>query len=114
MRERLLLRIDRLREALAPSVLRGRARDLERKVGITRAGELALLGGVGLWIAARIVAGTAVYLFAYGAILMVVLAAVITPRRLKLHGDRSGLFPRVNEGDRLDVDLELTAGRRLA
>ena len=107
-------RFDRLREALAPAVVRARVRDLERRLGITRIGELALLAGVGLWLTARIVAGTAVYLFAYGAILMVVVAALITPRRLKLEGDRAGLFPRVREGDRLDVELELTARRRLA
>ena len=114
MKQRLLERVDRWREALAPSAVRGRVQALERRLGITRAGELAILGGVGLWVAARIVAGTAVYLFAYGAILMVVLAAVVTPRRLKLDGERAGLFPRVREGDRLDVELGLTARRRLA
>jgi uncharacterized protein (DUF58 family) len=114
MKSRLLALLDRAREGLAPSVLRRRVQALERRVGITRTGELAILGGIFLWIVARVVAGTAMYLFAYGAILMVVLAAVVTPRRLKLEGRRDGLFPRVREGDRLDVELGLTARRRLA
>ena len=54
------------------------------------------------------------YLFAYGAILLVVVAYLIAPKRLRMEGIREGLFPRVQEGDRLDVELKLTAKRRLS
>ncbi|MHB1923200.1 MAG: DUF58 domain-containing protein [Acidimicrobiales bacterium] len=67
-----------------------------------------------MWILARIVAGTAVYLFAYGALLTVVAALLLAPRKLPLQGDRSGLFPRAREGDRLDVEVRLSARRRVA
>jgi uncharacterized protein (DUF58 family) len=54
------------------------------------------------------------YLFAYGALALVGVSYLIAPRKLKLTGDRTGLYPRVQEGDRLGVKLELTAGRRLS
>jgi uncharacterized protein (DUF58 family) len=72
-----------------------------------------LLGAVGLWIAARIIAGVAMYLVAYGALLLLVLAYLLVPRRLRLEGERAGLFPRAREGERLEVRLRLRAQRRV-
>ena len=105
-------RLARASDALSPATLRRQAARLERRLGITRSGQIALVGAVGLWIAARIIAGVAMYLVAYGAVLLVVLAYLIAPRRLRLTGERVGLFPRAQQGDRLDVDLKLTAQRR--
>jgi uncharacterized protein (DUF58 family) len=107
-------RFDRLAEALGPKAVRRRFLDLQRKLGITRSGQIAIIGAVVLWVMARVVAGTAMYLFAYGAVLLVVVAYLIAPKRLRLEGVREGLFPRVQEGDRLDVELKLTAKRRLS
>ena len=107
-------RVDRIVESFGPSALRKRFLDLQRKLGITRSGQIAIVGAVVLWLMARVVAGTAMYLFAYGAILLVVVAYVIAPKRLRLEGERAGLFPRAQEGDRLDVELKLTAKRRLS
>ena len=107
-------RLDVLGDALGPAALRRRFLELQRRVGVTRAGQIAIVGGVFLWIMARVVAGTAMYLFAYGAVLLVVAAYFIAPRRLKLEGVRDGLFPRVQEGDRLDVEVRLTANRSVS
>ena len=107
-------RLDRVRDALGPAAIRRRFLELQRKMGITRSGQIAFLGAVLLWLMARVVAGTAMYLFAYGAILLLGVAYVIAPRSLRLDGERHGLFPRVHEGDRLDVELKLTAKRRLS
>src|SRR3954451_18426538 len=104
-------RLDRVGEALSPASVRETFVRLERKTAITRIGQLAILGAVAMWVLAYVVAGTAMYLFAYGVVLLVVVALVIAPRRLKLRGERSGLFPRAQEGDRLDVELTLTAER---
>jgi len=76
-------------------------------------GTVALTAFVSIWLLARIVAGTAMYLFAYGALLLVVVSYLIAPRRLKLTGERTGLFPRATEGDRLEVDVTLVAQRRV-
>lgn len=111
---RLRTRLDRITDALQPRALRERFDTFVRKSGITRSGAIALVGFVLLWIMARVVAGTAMYLFAYGLLLLVGVSFVIAPRNLKLDGIRDGLFPRVQEGDRLDVDLKLTARRRLS
>lgn len=111
---RLRARLDRVVDALQPTALRSRAQAFARKTGITRTGAIALVGFVLLWVMARIVAGTAMYLFAYGLLLLVGVSFLISPRNLKLDGIRDGLFPRVQEGDRLDVELKLTARRRMS
>jgi uncharacterized protein (DUF58 family) len=107
-------RLDRIGAALGPAAVRRRFLALQRKLGITRSGQIAVVGAVLLWLMARVVAGTAMYLFAYGAVLLVVVAYLIAPKRLRLEGVREGLFPRVQEGDRLDVELKLTAKRRMS
>jgi uncharacterized protein (DUF58 family) len=110
----LLSRRDRITAALTPKAIRRRLQELQRKLGITRYGQIAALGAIVLWLMARVVAGVAMYLFAYGVVLLLVVAYLIAPKRLKLEGDRSGLFPRVREGDRLDVEVKLTAKRRVS
>jgi uncharacterized protein (DUF58 family) len=106
-------RIDRITDALAPGAIRLRWQALQRRTGLTRLGVVAFLGFVLIWLAARVVAGTAMYLFAYGALLLVVVSYLLAPRKLKLQGERTGLFPRATEGDRLEVDVTLTAQRRV-
>ncbi|HUF33192.1 MAG TPA: DUF58 domain-containing protein [Acidimicrobiales bacterium] len=105
---------DRLADSLGPARLRGLWQDLERRLGLTRSGQIAVLAAVVIWLAARIVAGTAMFLFAYGMVLLLVASFLIAPRRLRVVGERAGLFPRAQEGDRLDVEVRLTAQRRLS
>ena len=107
-------RLDRLTDALGPRALRQRARDIQRRIGVTRSGQIAVVAAIALWVSARIVAGTAMYLFAYGAALLLIVSYLIAPRRLKLTGNRAGLFPRAQEGDRLDVEVRLEAKRSVS
>lgn len=107
-------RLDRLGEELAPRAISRRVNALQRRLGITRSGQIAFGGFILLWIMARVVAGQAMYVFAYGLLILLVVSYLIAPRRLKLEGTRTGLFPRTQEGDRLEVQLSLTAKRRLA
>src|SRR5918992_3136776 len=106
-------RLDRVADALSPGSIRRGFEAAQRKLGIIRSGQIALVGCVMLWVMARVVAGTAMYLFAYGLVLLVGLAYLIAPHRLRLTGTRDGLFPRAQEGDRLDVEVKLTASRRV-
>jgi uncharacterized protein (DUF58 family) len=106
-------RLDRVVDALSPSSIKRSLEAAQRKLGITRSGQIALVGCVMLWVMARIVAGTAMYLFAYGLFMLVGLAYLIAPHRLRMTGTREGLFPRAQEGDRLDVEVKLTASRRV-
>lgn len=112
-RTKLLIWRDRVADALGPAALRRRFQDYERRIGITRPGIATIFAGILIWIVARFVAGTAMYLFAYGTVLLVGISYAIAPKRLKLTGERAGLFPRVQEGDRLEVELKLNAKRRL-
>jgi uncharacterized protein (DUF58 family) len=106
--------MDALADSLGPGALRRRFQEFQRRTPVTRYGQVAFLGAVVLWIMARVVAGTAMYLFAYGVVMMLVVAFVIAPRKLKLEGERAGLFPRAQEGDRLDVEVKLRAKRRVS
>jgi uncharacterized protein (DUF58 family) len=94
--------------------VRKRLEGLQRTIGLTKYGQAAIVSAILLWLMAYIVAGTAMYLFAYGVALLIVMAYLISPRRLKLEGDRVGLFPRTQEGDRLTVEVLLTARRRVS
>lgn len=63
------------------------------------------------WLLAFVVAGKALYIFAYGTLVLVVASYLLAPRNLKLEGSRTGLLPRAQQGDRLDVEVELKARR---
>jgi uncharacterized protein (DUF58 family) len=108
---RLRARLDALLDALAPGALRKRAENLKRKTGVTVYGVVALSGFVLVWLLAKIVAGTAMYLFAYGLLMLFGICFFLAPRNLKLSGERAGLFPRAHEGDRLEVEVSLEAQR---
>ncbi|MDX6631283.1 MAG: hypothetical protein QOH00_3529 [Gaiellales bacterium] len=112
-RGRLRARVDRVTEALSPGRIRRRTEELQRKAGITRVGQIAFVGAVIAIVIARIVAGTSMYILGYGAILLLVASYFLAPRRLRLTGERSGLFPRAHEGQRLEVEVKLTADRRV-
>lgn len=107
-------RRDRIVDALGPRALRRRSRRIASALGITRYGWIAVAGAFALWVMARVVAGVAMYLFAYGIVILLVICFLIAPKRLRLEGDRAGLFPRAQEGDRLDVEVRLTARRRVS
>jgi uncharacterized protein (DUF58 family) len=90
---------------------RAAALALQRKLSLTSSGYIALCGAVIAWGLGRVVAGTVMYIAAYGAVAFVGLALATAPRRLGLRGERTGLFPRTREGERLDVEITLRARR---
>ena len=104
-------RLDRFSDAAGPRALKDRIARIRRTLGVTLYGAIALLGFFFLWFTARIIAGKAMYIFAYGLLLLFVMSFFISPK-LRLVGERAGLFPRATEGDRLEVSLKLTAKRR--
>ncbi len=95
----------------APKPSRARLARWRRTLGITLYGAIAFVGFIGLWVMARVVAGKSMYVFAYGLLLLLVLSFFISPK-LRLTGERAGLFPRATQGDRLEVNLKLVAKRR--
>lgn len=108
---RLRGRFDALADALAPGAMRRRTEEVKRRTGLRVYGVVALLGAIFVWLLAKIVAGTAMYLFAYGLVMLFGVCFFLAPRNLKLTGERAGLFPRAHEGDRLEVEVSLEAKR---
>jgi uncharacterized protein (DUF58 family) len=94
--------------------LRPKLLGLQRKVGITPMGLLAVLMAVVIWVFGRIVAGKTLYLFAYGAILLIFVAYMMAGRTRPLTGERSEVRGRAREGEILGVELTLHAKRRLS
>lgn len=109
-----LTRWDRLQEALSPSAVRKKVQQWQRATGLTRTGAVSLASFIVLWVFARIIGGLPIFLIAYGLLLLTGLSYVLAPKRLKLEGDRAGLFPRTHEGDRLEVEVGLTAKRGIS
>ena len=111
---RLRTQIDRLTDAFATGSLRRRALKLHRWLGLTKAGYMALLGSIVLWLVAYVIAGTSTYLAAYGVLGFLLIALLLAPRRLGLAGERHGLRPRTREGERLEVEVKLSAKRSVS
>ncbi len=108
---RFLAARDRLVDALSASRIRDAWRNAQRKLHLTRTGQVAVAAAVIPWVVAYLVAGKALYIFAYGTLLLIVASYLLAPRGLKLDAERAGLRPRAQQGDRLEVKLELTASR---
>ncbi|HEX9316259.1 MAG TPA: hypothetical protein VGA71_12745, partial [Actinomycetota bacterium] len=53
---RIRARLDRVVDALSPGSIKRGLDAAQRKLGITRSGQIALVGFVGLWLMARVVA----------------------------------------------------------
>ena len=113
-RGRVLERFDSIREAVATERVRAAFQSLQRVIGLTRSGQLAVLAFVLLWLTAFLIAGTALYIVAYGCLFLVIASYGLAQKRLKLEGVREGLYPRAQEGARLEVEVRLTAKKRVS
>ena len=107
-------RLDSLSDSLSLPALKARIVGFQRWLNLTRSGYIALGAGVIMWGFARFVAGTPIYLASYGLVIFVLGAFLLIPRRLGLSGERHGLYPRAQEGDRLDVEVRLQAKRSVS
>ena len=82
--------------------------------GLTAAG-LVLVGvAAGAWSLGYVVGGRPLYVLAYCCIAVLVLSWLIGRRPLPLEGARSEARPRLREGELLEMDVTLTATRRLS
>lgn len=87
---------------------------IERKFGITSSGlVLAVLAVVG-WLLAYQLGGRAMYLLVYGAVIVLVVSYMLGRRRVSLEVNRSDIPGRVREGQIVNVELEMTARRRIS
>src|SRR5687768_2217138 len=86
----------------------------ERRLGLTPAGvAVAALAVPGL-VLGRALESRPVFLLVYGAVAVVGLSRVLARRRLAVDAHRSSLPTRVRESQSVDVEISVTAKRRLA
>jgi uncharacterized protein (DUF58 family) len=85
---------------------------LAERVGLTRTGVVVLGAAVLAWVVARVVGGRMVFLLAYGAVLVLVLARALGRARPALTAIRSELPPRLRQGQSVQVHLDLEVPRR--
>jgi uncharacterized protein (DUF58 family) len=87
---------------------------VERRAGITPAG-LAVAGlAVPGFVLGRVLGSRPLFLLVYGALAVLGLSRVLARRRLSVDAVRSQLPSRVRESASVDVELSVTARRRLA
>jgi uncharacterized protein (DUF58 family) len=109
--KRFLVTKDKVSDAFVAGAVRRWWADVQRKLHLTRTGQVAAIAAVVPWLIAYLVAGKALYIFAYGTLILVGASYLLAPRNLKLDGVRSGLSPRAQEGDRMEVEVRMTAQR---
>src|SRR3712207_1277334 len=86
---------------------------LQRSAGLTAAGFAVLGAAAGGWVVARLAGGRTLFLLAYGAVLLVLLARFMGRKRLALNAARTELPPRLRQGQSVDIEVQLTATRRV-
>jgi uncharacterized protein (DUF58 family) len=88
--------------------------EVTRRTGLTKSG-LALAGaGIVSWTLGYLVGGVPLYLFAYGAAVVLVMSFVLGRRPLAIEGSRSDSRPRVHVGEKLELEVRLGASRRVS
>ncbi|MDX6225336.1 MAG: hypothetical protein QOE64_1712 [Frankiales bacterium] len=85
---------------------------LAERVGLTRTGVVVLATAVLAWIVARVLGGRMVFLLAYGAVLVLVLARTLGRAKPALTATRSELPPRLRQGQSVQVRVDLEVPRR--
>jgi len=86
---------------------------IERKLGITSSGLiLVALASLG-WFLAYTVGGRAMFLLVYGAVVVLLVSYLLGRRKLSIEVTRSDIPGRVREGQVVNVELEMTARRRV-
>jgi uncharacterized protein (DUF58 family) len=87
---------------------------VQRKIGLTPIGLLGIVLAVILWLIGYWVAGKTLYLFAYGAVGLIITVYLTGRRSLPLTGERSDVRARARVGETLGIDLILHAKKKLS
>src|SRR5215211_5477669 len=92
-------RVDSVRDAVQAGAVRRSYRGLLRWIGLIASGRVALVGAVLTYVFGRIIGGLPVLLMAYGLGALLIASFFLARRRLRMEGERSGLYPRAQQGD---------------
>jgi len=86
---------------------------LVEALGVTRAGGVLLGLAAAGWVFGRFVGGATLLLLAYGVVIVVGVARFLGRRRLDLSAARTELPTRLRQGQRVEVELSVSARRRV-
>lgn len=84
------------------------------RFGLTLSGAVLISAAVVGYVLARLVGSRTMFLLVYGVVILVAAAWVLGRRRLGVEARRSELPLRVREGQLVEVEMELTAVRRIS
>jgi len=87
--------------------------EIERRYGVTPVGQAVIGLALLAQVVGRLLASAAVVLLAYGAVLFFGVAWSLGRRRLGLEATRSEFPTRLREGQAVDIEVTLTASKRL-
>ena len=87
---------------------------IERRVGLRASGVAVLAAAVGGFVLGRATQSRAVFMFVYGTVLVLGAAWLLGRKRMAIDSVRSEIPTRIREGQSVDVELSLTAKRRLS
>ena len=90
------------------------ARAVEERIGLTTTGIGVVVLAVLVFLLARLLESQALFMLAYGGVVVVGLAYVLARRRLAIDTERSQLPSRVRAGQPVTVQLQLTTKRSLS
>jgi uncharacterized protein (DUF58 family) len=88
--------------------------EITRVTHLTPTGLIMSATAVLFWCLGRFVAGTPLYLIAYGLALVVIVSLLAGRRPLPLEGSRADSRARLAEGETVNMEVSLTATRRLS
>jgi uncharacterized protein (DUF58 family) len=84
---------------------------IERRLGLTPSGLIVVMVAVGGLVLGRFISNRTLLLFVYGVVLVIAAAYAMGRRKLAVAAVRSDLPSRIRVGQRVEVELELTARR---
>ena len=87
---------------------------IERRVGLTPTGLAIVAAAIFCGVVGRVLASRTLFLLVYGALLALVAAYLMGRRRVEVEAWRSDLPTRVRVGQIVEVEIAVTASRRLA
>ena len=100
--------------ARAANSIQARAlRAFTKRTGFTASGLILLAVSIAAWLLGRFVAGRPLYLLSYGALTALAVSWGIGRRPLPLTGTRAMVRSRRREGETIEMQVTLTAERRL-
>ena len=88
-------------------------RKLRDATGLTTTGLVVLVAAAACWLLARWIGGRTLFVLVYGVVVVVAVARFMGRRRLDLVAERSDVPTRLRQGQRMEVEVTVSAKRRV-